>query len=201
MKKELEKIKTLLINVDMVNGFVREGAMADRYIEHIIPEQKRLIEMVLNENEGLAFVKEAHDKGCLEFKKFPEHCVRGTYEAELVDELKEYEKYGLIYLKNSTSAIFAKDFMNDINKMKTLREVIVTGCCTDICVMNLAIPLQNYFDEVNQNVEIIIPENAVETYDSKDHNRDEYNDMAFKFMKQSGIRLVKKYERGNRYGK
>ena len=36
--KELKNIETLLINVDMVNGFAKQGAMADSYIEHIIPE-------------------------------------------------------------------------------------------------------------------------------------------------------------------
>ena len=37
MKEKLENIKYLLIVVDMVNGFVREGAMASQNIEHIIP--------------------------------------------------------------------------------------------------------------------------------------------------------------------
>lgn len=41
--KELEKIEKLLINVDMVNGFVKKGAMADSYIEHIIPEHIKLM--------------------------------------------------------------------------------------------------------------------------------------------------------------
>lgn len=198
MKKNLEELKKLLINVDMVNGFVREGAMSDLYIEHIIPEQLRLIKMILKENEGLAFIKDSHELGCREFDRYPEHCVIGTSEAELVDELKPYELDALVYLKNSTSAIFAHDFMNDIKKMKNLSEVIITGCCTDICDMNLAIPLQNYFDEMNQRVDIIIPKNAVETYDAPMHSRDEYNEMAFKLYEQSGIKLVKKYG-GNKY--
>ena len=49
MKKvELEKIKELLIVVDMVNGFVREGAMADSYIEHIIKPIEHMINEFLN---------------------------------------------------------------------------------------------------------------------------------------------------------
>lgn len=193
MKKELEELKQLLIVVDMVNGFVRKGAMADPKIAKIIPEQLRLIKMILAKKEGLAFIKDAHELDCREFERFPIHCVIGTEEAELVDELKPYEKEALVYRKNSTSAIFAPNFMEDIKRMKNLKEVIVTGCCTDICDMNLAIPLQNYFDQNNQKVDIVIPTNAVETYDAPYHNRDEYTEMAYKFFEQSGIQLVKKY--------
>ena len=74
--------------------------------------------------------------------------------------------------------------------MENLSEVVITGCCTDICVSNLAIPLQNYFDENNKEVNIIVPENAVETYDAPNHNRKEYNEMAFKLLTQAGIKVI-----------
>ncbi|NMA50403.1 MAG: cysteine hydrolase [Mollicutes bacterium] len=196
MKRErLEKIKDLLIIVDMVNGFVREGNMADPYIAHIIPEQLRLINMFQRSDAGIAFIKDNHELGCSEFKRYPEHCVIGTKEAELIDEFKPFEKDALVYPKNSTSAMFAPGFVSDIEQMKYLREVVIAGCCTDICDINLAIPLQNYFDEFNRDVRIVVPTNAVETYDAPGHSRDEYTQMAYKLMDQAGIQLVKKYER------
>lgn len=194
-KEELKKIRELLIVVDMVNGFVREGMMADPYIEHIIPEIKNLVDEFLNEDgKAVAFIKDNHEENCREFLRYPKHCVIGTNEAELVDELRPYEKYGYVYPKNSTSAIFAQNFLNDIEGMELLEKVYGVGCCTDICDMNLAIPLQNYFDEMNRDIKIIIPENAVETYDAPNHNRNEWNKKAFDFMNQAGITLVKKYE-------
>lgn len=193
-KKRLEEIRTLLINVDMVNGFVVEGPMSDSYIQHIIEPQIEIIEILKKEKAAqIAFIKEAHEKECEEFKRYPKHCVKGTFEAELVKQLKLYEQDALLYEKNSTSAIFANKFMTDIEKMKKLREVIVTGCCTDICVMDLAVPLKKYFDQVDQNVAVIIPKNAVETFDSPTHNREEWNEIAFKVMEQAGIQLVKSY--------
>ena len=39
MRKKPSEIKRLLVVIDLVNGFVREGTMADKYIEHIIPER------------------------------------------------------------------------------------------------------------------------------------------------------------------
>lgn len=196
--KELKEIRELLILVDMVNGFVREGIMADSYIEHIIPEQIRLIKDFLERNEKIAFVKEAHSEDSIEFKTFPKHCIKGTSEAELVEELKPFEKDALVYEKNSTSAMFAKNFLRDIDEMINLRNVVITGCCTDICDLNLAIPLKNYFNEYNREVDIYVPENSVETYNAPNHNRDEYNEMSFKLMNQSGIKLVRKYERNDK---
>ena len=187
--KRKEKLERLLVVVDMVNGFMKYGNMADPYINHITENISHLIDEVISEDEGLAFIKDTHEEDSSEFRKFPVHCVKGSHEEELVPELKQYENYGLSYEKNSTSTIFAPNFMNDISEMKKLKEVIITGCCTDICVLNLALPLTNYFDQNNRKVDIIVKENSVETYNSDTHNRDEYNQMSFKLLRQAGIRV------------
>ena len=192
-KEELRKLKKLLVVIDMVNGFIREGAMADSYIETIIPEIERLVIETLNENEGVVFIKDVHKTGCREFKRYPAHCIIGTNEAELVDELIPYEKDALVYHKNSTSAFVLPEFQNDLRKMENLKELIFVGCCTDICDINLVIPTQNFFDQIDRDVNIIVPKNAVETFNSPTHNRDEWNEIAFKLMEQAGIQLVKKY--------
>lgn len=193
-KKNLEDIRKLLIVVDMVNGFVRDGAMASQNIEHIVPEVERLVkEFTEKDDNQVVFVKDTHEEDAREFKRYPVHCLKGTNESENVDELKKYEKLALIHEKNSTSAIFPSELLENIDKMKKLEEVVIVGCCTDICVINLAIPLQNYFDQVNRDIPIVVPENAVETYDTPNHNAKEWNEMAYKFMNQAGIKLIKKY--------
>lgn len=194
--KDIEKIERGLFVIDMVNGFVREGAMADPSIEGIIPEVEKLVEEFLKHGDGVFFIKDAHEKDCAEFKRYPKHCVKETSEARLVDELIPYEKYAAgVYEKNSTSAIFAPGLLSDLEKMNNLKELVGVGCCTDICVTNFLIPVQNYFDENNKSVCITVPKNAVETYDAPFHKRDEYNEMAFKLMNQAGVSLVKRYER------
>lgn len=184
-----EELKKLLVVVDMVNGFIKEGNMSDPYINIITPRIIELVEECLKEEEGIAFIKDTHDKSSTEFKKFPPHCIKGSGEEELIDELKEYEKKGFSYEKNSTSTMYAPRFINDIEKMKNLNNVIITGCCSDICVMNLAIPLANYFDQNNRSVDVTVVNDAIETYDSPTHNRDEYNKMSLKFMQQAGINI------------
>lgn len=193
--KNFEKIEKILIIVDMVNGFIKEGNMADPYIMRIVEEQKRLLDLI----KTRAFIKDTHKENCIEFKRFPVHCLENTSESEIIEELKPYEKESFVYTKNSTNTFYASNFKEDIDKMKRLKEIIVTGCCTDICVLNLVTSLQTYFDEQNRNTKIIVPMNAVETYNSDNHKRDEYNEIAFKIMNQTGIKLVKKY--GGNHGK
>lgn len=192
MKKELQDLKKLLVIVDMINGFTKEGSMADPYIQHTVPEQLQLIRQFQKEQEGIAFIRDCHTKGCREFLRFPEHCIDGTKESQIIDEFLPYIEEAMIYRKNSTSTMYAPNFLNDIEKMKSLKEIIVTGCCTDICVLNLAIPLQCYFDQLDRDVQITVPKDAVETFDAPTHHREEYNEKAFALMEQAGIQLVKR---------
>lgn len=184
---KIEKYKKLLVVVDMINGFIKEGKMSDKDINHITSKIKSLVEKFLSEDEAVAFIKDTHTKDSIEFKKYPEHCIGGTSECELISELAGYEKDSLVYRKNSTSTMFASNFIRDIERMKSLKEVVITGCCTDICVMNLAIPLVNYFDEHDRDVKVRVPQNAVETFDSETHDRHEYNTVALRLMKNQGI--------------
>ena len=177
---KIEKYKKLLVVVDMINGFIKEGKMSDKDINHITSKIKSLVEKFLSEDEAVAFIKDTHTSDSIEFRKYPVHCIDGTSECELISELASYEKDSLVYRKNSTSTIFASNFMRDIERMKSLEEVVITGCCTDICVMNLAIPLINYFDENDREVKVRVPQNAVETFDSETHDRHEYNRVALR---------------------
>lgn len=192
----LESVRRLYIFVDTTNAFAREGLLADPYVLHTVSELVRIAQIATTDEEGkLMFIIDFHTKESVEFDRYPEHGVEGTNEVKVISELTPYTKDALIFRKNSTSAMFVNNFIETILKMNNLEEVIIMGWDTDICVMNLAIPLQNLFDELNRRVKIIVPKNAVETYDAPNHNRDEYNEMAFKFMNQAGIEVVKKLER------
>ena len=193
MNQNIQNARKLLLVVDLNNGFAKQGQMADPFIQHIVPESVRLVKYFLKKGYIVGYIKDWHNEQSVEFRRYPEHCKGGTYEAQMVDELLEFESEVIVFKKNSTSAMFAEGFMKMLSQMKNLEEVVIIGCCTDICVINLAIPLQNYFDEHNRVVNIIIPKNAVETYNSPTHPREEYNEIAFKLLTQTGITLVEKY--------
>lgn len=192
--RNLEIYEGMLIIVDMVNGFVREGALHDEKIADVIPRQLELIKEARARGDLIVFVKDTHDEDAIEFKRFgnTKHCVRGTSEANLVDELVPYENDDdtISIEKNSTSYMEAEEFRAMIRQMKNLKRVDVIGCCTDICDFNGTMGLANYFDQHNRDVEIRVHTDAVATY--AEDARQNYVEAANLLMRQQGIQLVKK---------
>ena len=192
--KNLKVYKGMLIVVDMVNGFVREGVLHDEKIADVIPRQIELIKDAKSRGDLIVFIKDTHDENAVEFKRFggTKHCVRGTSEANLVDELLPFEndEDTISIEKNSTSFMEAPEFRNLIAELYNIERVDVVGCCTDICDFNGTMGLANYFDQTNRNVELNVHTDAVATYAQE--ARKNYVDAAYLLMEQQGIQLVKK---------
>lgn len=190
--KNLKMYEGCLIVVDMVNGFVREGVLHDPNIAKIIPRQIELIKEAKNAGKLIVFIKDTHEENAVEFERFgnTKHCVKGNFEADVVDELKEFEKDGIAIPKNSTCFMEAPVFRFLMDVQKEIKEFDIVGCCTDICVVNGAIALANYLDQNNRKHVIRVHEDAIATY--AEDNRGEYVEAAKLLMKQQGIQLVKK---------
>ena len=192
--KNLKVYETALIVVDMVNGFVNEGVLHDKNIRKIVPRQLELLEEAEKKGSLIILVKDTHNKNATEFKRFGNttHCIQGTSEAELIDELKPFEqKENVITVeKNSTSLMESPEFREIVKQAENLKEVNFVGCCTDICVFNGAMGLANYYDEWNRDVTINVHEDAIATY--SEDERGEYIESAKLLMKLQGINLVSK---------
>lgn len=194
MVDNLKMYQGCLIVVDMVNGFVREGVLHDEEIAKVIPRQIELIKESINDGKLIVFIKDTHTKDSVEFERFgnTEHCLQYTSEAELVDELKEFEDspHAISIEKNSTSFMEADAFRELMENFKDLDEFDIVGCCTDICVVNGSIGLANYLDERNRKHTIRVHEDAIATYGEA--SRGDYVKAAKLLMEQQGIQLVKK---------
>ena len=98
--------------------------------------------------------------------------------------------------KNSTSGFMTEELQKYLREnINILKEIIFCGVCSDICVLNTSVPTKMYLNQNNINCEVIVPENAIETYDAPDHSRKEYNNIAKKVLKLNGIKVPRKYER------
>lgn len=196
MKEELIKMKNVLVIVDMVKGFKEFGNMAVTDAGHIDPEIVKLVKEFLENGDDVISIQEGHEVNSQEFKDFPSHCVLGTEEADLVDCLKPFEKRMKVIRKNSTSGYVTKEFQKYLEQnKKTIKKIVFVGVCLDICVINIAIPTKMYFNENNIDCEIIVPENATETFDAPNHSREEYKVLAKKMLLLNGIKVPEKYER------
>ncbi|AGC67670.1 isochorismatase hydrolase [Thermoclostridium stercorarium subsp. stercorarium DSM 8532] len=186
---DLNAEQTALVIVDMINGFVREGALKSPRAEALIPEISRLSkacdELKITK---LAFA-DSHTGESPEFDSYPEHCIRGTSESEVVDELKEVGGYILIP-KNSTNGFHEEEFQKWLKRNEKINTFIVTGVCTDICVQQFAITLKTWFNMMNKKSRIIVPINTVDTYDLGVHNAELTHVMALYNMSTNGIELV-----------
>lgn len=199
MKKEilrLEDVKKVLYNIDMNNGFVNFGAMANPNYNKLVPEQLKLIEKIRRENGIINFILEGHDKNALEFKTYPIHCVLGDKEADLIPELiiEQNNPNTYTFYKNCINGMLNVNVQEQLKQLKNLKEIIYTGVCTDLCVMDFARTNARFLDQINKDVKLFVVKNAIDTFDAPGHNREEWTLIALKVMEQAGIEVVEDYK-------
>lgn len=190
--KSNELCDPIVFVVDMVVGFCEEGALADSQIMSIVPNQIRMMETLMCRN---MFVCDSHPPVTREFQAYPAHCVIGTREAEVIHELEPYIRK--IIHKNSTNTFMAPEFQEFLDSdLKNYKDIIIVGCCTDLCIMQFALSMQAYLNEHNLvEHRIIVPCDCVETYHIDGiHDAYFWNDVALQNMAANGIQVVSEIE-------
>lgn len=195
-KKKLEDFKKCVFNIDMVEGFVNIGPMSNKQYNLLVPAQRMVMDDIRRDGELITFIGEAHAEDASEFKSYPPHCIEGTKEAEFISYFQDYLNYvnTLVYRKNSINGMLNPKLLEDLKKMKNLKEVIFTGVCEDLCVMDFARTFARYMDELNRQVDMFLLANAVDTFDAEYHNRDHWKSVAREVMESAGIKYVENFE-------
>lgn len=192
--EELNVIKenTILIVVDMVKGFYNQGALANELVEGIINPIIKLDKKM--EGYKKVFFVDSHTQDSIEFGSYPPHCIQGTLEEELIDELKECEgikaENTKIVKKNSINGFHSPEFKVFLDD-ESIENYIIVGVCSDICVKNLALTMKSYFNQKNLDKQIIVPSNMIETFDAPFHSREFWNLLSLFEMKSNGIKIIK----------
>jgi len=156
----------VIIVVDVLNGFCKAGNLASPRCRAAIPRIKDVVEERRKSGDLLIFLADTHDSQDREFEVFPVHCVRGTEEAEVVEELQPYLLEGQLIRKRRYSGFFETD-LEAVLSAASPQTVTVVGVCTDICVMHTVADLRN------RDYRVVVPAAAVETFDSAGHPADE----------------------------
>lgn len=185
--------KAAVFNVDMINDFTRTSLMQNPLAVNIIPSIERMLKQCEKSGNKIYHICEAHTKDSLELNNFPQHGIIGTKGAELVDELSDI-KYEEIFYKNSTNGFHNLQLRELATNMKDVDIVVFSGVLTDMCVLQAAISLKTFFNDINRDVDVVIATECVETYNAPDHNRDLFHYMALEFARQAGIKIVKNIE-------
>jgi nicotinamidase-related amidase len=177
-----------LVIVDEVNGFCTVGAgnlapkAPDAQVARMVEETDRLARRFAESKRPILAFLDTHEPGKPE-PPYPPHCEIGTGEENLVPELEWLEP-------SPHATLIRKDCINGFvgaieashaggahgqhhNKLvdwvtlHRLRSVVVTGICTDICVMDLVLTLLSARNHgmMPTLVDIVVLEPATATYD------------------------------------
>ena len=184
--------KSVLFIIDMNNGFAKSGPLSSKRVEKLIPSIVEDVEIFNSFNNPIIAFTDSHKKECLEFKSYPIHCLENSYESEIVDEIKQFNDI-MIIKKSSTNAFLEEETKKYIDSFirDGYKNFVLCGCIREVCVKQFAQTLKAYLNVINKDINVIVPINSVDTYDSPEHNADIINLFSFYEMNSCGIKIVK----------
>ena len=178
--------KSVLIIVDMINGFTDSGPLKSEFIKNI----SQHIRDMCNRFSDIIAINDNHFEDDCEFSIYPKHCLYGSYESQICKELSDI-KFTHILNKNCTNGFFSNGFLHVFKKyLDDNFDFIVVGCCVDICVLEFCLTFKGYLNSINKDLNIIVPVNLVETYEGRNHSRHEVKNAALYIMSNCGIKLI-----------
>ena len=197
--------KVAVVCVDVIVGFCNEGALASPRVNGIVAPIARLF-TALHERGVKHFVlpQDTHEPDAVEFMSYPPHCIRGTREAETVDELKAlpFSDEFTIVEKNALSAFVDTALPGWVREHPEVETYIVTGDCTDLCTYNLALHLRMDANARQLQRRVLLVEECVDTYDVsvetaqqlgiRPHPADVHHVVFLHHMEQNGVEICKR---------
>ena len=158
-------MKRLLMIIDMQKGFCVEGhsLYIGQKAQEIIPVIGQLIDDYNKRDEKVVFTGDFHDKEDAEFEMFPEHCVIGTEEVQIIPELYNTAQNKILIQKTRYSGFYQTNLEEIINDIKP-DLVELAGVCTNICVFFTCEELRN------RDYKVRVIESGVASFDEQAHH-------------------------------
>lgn len=151
-------MKVAMIIVDMINDFVT-GVFKSRRAAKIVPNIRRLVEAARKQKMPIIYATDAHlPHADSEFKIWEQHAVKGTWGAQIVEELKP--KKGDHHVPKRKYSAFQGTDLDQLLRELQIDTLILTGVVTDICIQHTAA------DAFFKGYRIIVPKDCVEAADA-----------------------------------
>ncbi len=158
---------TAIVSVDVINGFLYEGPLASPRVAPIGKAIAQLMHAAWDRGvRDILLLQDAHEPDSLEFEAYGEHVVKGTRQAEAVDEIKSLPFYDQLttYYKDSIHPALNTEFDAWLEERDHIDTFIVVGDVTDLCVYQLATYLKLRANAYHKARRVIVPENCVQTW-------------------------------------
>ena len=154
----------LVLVIDMVRGFLEPGhnLYCGDDARRIIPNVRGLLEREREAGSEILFISDHHDPDDLEFQIFPVHCVKGTDEPRVIEELAAFVTDSNVVPKNRYSGFFNTDLAQRLEQSRP-EKLIICGVCTDICVLHTT------SDARNRDYPVEVPADCVASFDPAGH--------------------------------
>ena len=167
---QLDPERTALIVVDMVEGFLRQGALhSDRCARHI-PALAQLASICSEAGIPVVGFRDAHQETDPELAVFPSHCLEDEVESQIVPEIRPYVDVEIA--KNSINGALEAEFASWRRKERFRDTFLITGVCTDLCVLQFALALKAQENHEGRISRLIVPSSHCDTYDLPGHPGD-----------------------------
>ncbi len=176
--------QTMLLVVDMNKGFAQAGSLYSPRVQALVPGIAALLDAAIARRFALLAYSDCHTPASPELSAYPAHCMQGSEEPQLVEQLGRLEHF--VVHKNCTNGLLAGGGL----PRPEISSYIITGCCTDICIYQLATSLKATLNERNQSARVIVPMALVDTYDAPGHPADLANLASLAGLLAAGVEVV-----------
>lgn len=167
---------TALIVVDVQNDFADPaGSLFVRGAEEIIPIINRELAYAANEGGLVAYTQDWHPPETPHFRRWPPHCVKGTWGAQLHPSLLRVrgatvilkgthgeDGYSAFTTAHPETWRRAKTALEDVLHRHGVRRVVIAGLATDYCVKHTAL------DALEAGFGVFVVQDAVRPVDEED---------------------------------
>lgn len=157
-----------VLGVDLLKGFCCEGALASPRVAAIVPHAVRMLTRAHELGvKHFLLPSDEHPLDSPEFASFPPHCVAGTEEAEIVDEITSLPFAHLFRKlpKRSVNSFVETEVDDYLRRHPNLRVIVAMGDVTDICLHTMALHLKTVANAQHLPWTVVVPVSGVQTYD------------------------------------
>lgn len=157
-------MRNVFMIIDMLNGFCDEkgtlfvGADARAIIPFVVEK----VNEAYKGNKRVIFLADNHVPDDPEFKQWPPHCLKGSWESEIIPEIP-VDKNAAILIPKTRFSGFYNTPLDEILKMERPHTVEVAGVCTNICVLYTVADLRN------RDYNVIVYKDGTASFDREAH--------------------------------
>lgn len=146
-------MQKILIVVDMQNDFI-DGALGTAEALAIVP---RVCEKIRTFDGKVIFTRDTHEEDYLQTQEgrlLPvAHCIKGSCGWQIRKELEQLRTEAAIIDKPTFGSTALGELLENENLADPIGEIVLTGLCTDICVISNALLIKAFLPEVPVTVD------------------------------------------------